>query len=96
MTEIPKDFWQRNHTLVLLLAPTGALLVMRIYNNPQQWQRQLSQIFTQSIDAIDVTRVTLSRLNSINAIDVTRYLGDIFGISLGYLWNIFGISLGYL
>ena len=43
------------------------------------------QIFTQSIDAIEVTRVTLSRLNSINAIDVTRYLGDIFGISLGYV-----------
>ena len=30
------------------------------------------QIFTQSIDAIDVTSVTLSRLNSVNAIDVTR------------------------
>ena len=35
-------------------------------------QRQLFQIFTQSIDAIDVSSVTLSRLNSINAIDVTR------------------------
>ena len=58
--------------------------------------RPLFQIFTQSLDAIDVTSVTLSRLNSINAIDVTRYLGDIFGISLGYLWDIFGISLGYL
>ena len=32
----------------------------------------LSQIFIQSIDAIDVTFVTLSRLNGINAIDVTR------------------------
>ena len=32
----------------------------------------LFQIFTQSIDAIDVTSVTLRRLNSINAIDVTR------------------------
>ena len=42
--------------------------------------RPLFQIFTQSIDAIDVTTVTLSRLNSIYAIDVTRYLGDIFGI----------------
>jgi len=31
---------------------------------------QLSQIFTQSIDTIDVTSVTLSYLNSINAIDV--------------------------
>ena len=41
---------------VVLLAPTGALIV---------------------IDAIDVTSVTLSRLNSINEIDVTRYLGHI-------------------
>ena len=51
----------------------------------------------------NVTSVTLSRLNSIDAIDVTRYLGDswgylwdIWGISLGYLGDIFGISLGYL
>ena len=34
--------------------------------------RPLFQIFTQSLDAIDVTSVTLSRLNSINVIDVTR------------------------
>ena len=60
------------------------------------YPRTLFQIFTQSRDAIDVTSVTLSRLKSINAIDVTRYLGDIFGISLGYLWDILGISLGYL
>ena len=33
---------------------------------------QLFQIFTQSIDSIDVTSVTLGHLNSINAIDVTR------------------------
>ena len=39
--------------------------------------RPLFQIFTQSIEAIDVTSVTLSRLNSINAIDVIRYLGHI-------------------
>ena len=32
----------------------------------------LFQIFTQPIDAIVVTSVTLSRLNSINAFDVTR------------------------
>ena len=32
--------------------------------------RPLFQIFTQSIDAIDVTSVTLSRLISINAIDI--------------------------
>ena len=31
---------------------------------------QLFQILTQSLDAIDVTSVTLSRLNSINTIDV--------------------------
>ena len=30
------------------------------------------QMFTQSLDAIDVTSVTLSRLNSINAVVVTR------------------------
>ena len=47
----------------LLLAPTGALVVAPL---------PLFQIFTQSIDAIDVTSVTLSRLKSINAIDVTR------------------------
>ena len=51
-----------------------------LYIRQRQWQ-QLFQIFTQSLDAIDVTSVTLSRLNSINAIDVTRYLGDIFGIT---------------
>ena len=32
------------------------------------------QIFTQFIDAIDVTRVTLGRSNSINATDVTRVI----------------------
>ena len=53
--------------------------LLYIYPHP------LFQIFTQSLDAIDVTSVTLSRLNSINAIDVTRYLGDIFGTSLTYL-----------
>ena len=42
-----------------------------------------------------VTSVTLSRLNSINAIDVTGYFGDILGIFLGYFWNIFGIFWGY-
>ena len=34
--------------------------------------RLLFLIFTQSIDAIDVTRVTLSRLNGLDVIDVTR------------------------
>ena len=47
----------------MLLAPT--LLYIYIC-------RQLFQIFTQSVDAIDVTSVTKSRLNSINAIHVTR------------------------
>ena len=42
-----------------------------------------------------VTSVTLSCLNSINAIDVTGYLGDILRIFLGYFWDIFGIFLGY-
>ena len=41
------------------------------------------------------TSVTPSRLNSINAIDVTGYLGDILGIFLGYFWDILGIFLGY-
>ena len=50
----------------------------------------------------NVTSVTLSRSNSINAIEVEcplvhwGYLWDIFGISLGYLWDIFGISWEYL
>jgi len=49
----------------------------------------------------NVTSVTLSPLNSINAIEVEcplvhwGYLWDIFGISLGYLWDILGISWGY-
>ena len=43
-------------------------------------QLQLFQIFTQSLDAIDFTSVTLKRLNSITADDVTRYFGDILGI----------------
>ena len=59
-------------------------------------RQQLVQIFTQSLDAIDVTSVTLICLNSINAIEITRYLGDIMGIYFGYLWDIFWISLGYV
>ena len=42
-----------------------------------------------------VTSVTLSRLNSINANDVTAYLGDILGIFLEYIWDILGIFWGY-
>ena len=55
----------------LLLASTGALIVMMVYYIYIR-SRPLFQIFTQSIDAIDVTSVTLSCLNSINAVDVTR------------------------
>ena len=62
------DAWKivKTHHLfsrwLILLALTGAL----------KWRWPLFQIFTQSIDAIDVTSVTLSCLNSINAIEVTR------------------------
>ena len=76
-------------TCVKLLAPIGALVLMMVYYISAA--TQLFQIFTQSHDAIDVTSVTLRRLNSINAIDVTRYLGDIFGIFLGYFGDILGI-----
>ena len=60
---------------VFLLAPTGALVLMMVYYISAA--RQLFQIFTQSLDAIDVTSVTLKRFN---ADDVTRYFGDILGI----------------
>ena len=46
------------HRLVLL-APTGALVLMMVY----YISRPLFQIFTQSLDAIDVTSVTLRHLN---------------------------------
>ena len=55
----------------------------------------LFQIFTQSLEAIDVTSVTLKRLNSINADDVTRYLGDIFGIFWGNFGDVLAIFWGY-
>ena len=56
----------------IFFAPTGALIVIDglLYIRQRQ---QLFQIFTQSLDAIDVTSETISHLNSINAIDVTRY-----------------------
>ena len=69
--------------------------MMMVYYIYISAQRQLFQIFTQSIDAIDVKSVTLSCLNSINAIDVTRYLGDIFGIFWGYFGDILGKFWGY-
>ena len=46
-----------------LLAPTGALVMMMVYYI--SIQRPLFQIFTQSPDAMDVTSVTLSRLNNL-------------------------------
>ena len=46
-------------------------MMVYIYKYPQQ--QQSLQIFTRSIDAIDVTSVVLSGLNIINAIDVTIY-----------------------
>ena len=42
-----------------------------------------------------VRSVTLIRLNSINAIDVTAYVGHILGEFLGYFGDIFGIFWGY-
>ena len=41
-----------------------------LYIHPRQ--QPLFQIFTQSLDAIDVTSVTQGRLNIINAIGVKR------------------------
>ena len=35
------------------------------------WYRYFFHFFIQPIDAIDITRVTLSRIDSINAIDLT-------------------------
>ena len=55
----------------LLLAPTGALMVIMCdfrSSLPTFWN------FTQPMDAIDVTRVTPSRLNSINAIEDSKTL----------------------
>ena len=56
---------------LVLLAPTGTLIVMMVYYiyidiRTTFWN------FTQSIGAIDVTSVTLSYFNSINAFDVKR------------------------
>ena len=58
---------------MILLAPTGALIVTMsyyIYICPMDIVHPLFfplQIFTQFNGAIDVTRVTQSRLNSISA-----------------------------
>ena len=81
----------------VLLAPSGALILMMVYYIHTYIHVQLFQIFTQSIDSIDVTSVTLGHLNSINAIDVIRcwgYLGTIFGTILGLSWDYLGTILG--
>ena len=67
---------------------------MMVYYIYIRAQRQLFQIFTQPIHAIDAKSVTLSRLKSINTIGVELYFWDIFEISLGYFCNILGISFG--
>ena len=68
------------------LAPTGAFIVTMCYYVSI---RPLSQIFTRSIDAIDVTSVTLSCFNSINAIDVTRerrmFIGPLVECQMSFL-----------
>ena len=70
----------------LLLAPTGALIVMMVYYiSGGNFFR-----FWAFMPFYTVTSVTLSHLNSINAI------GDILEMSWGYLGNILGISRGYL
>ena len=60
-------FLKKKNSLFFLMPP---LIVMMCYYISSR--QPLFEIFTQSIDAIDVKSVTLSRLNSINAIDVTR------------------------
>ena len=86
-----KAIMNKNRALeVQLLAPTGALVLMMvyyIYNFFRFWAFMPFYTVTSvtlsplnSFNAIDVTSVTLKRLNSINADDVTRYFGDILGI----------------
>ena len=58
--------------LLFLLALTGALIVMMCYYIfSSSSSNHFCQIFIQSIDAIDVSSVTLSRLNGINAIHLS-------------------------
>ena len=49
------------NTVLPFLAPAGALIVMIVYYI-YIYPRPLFQIFTQSLDAIDVTSVTLKTL----------------------------------
>ena len=56
----------------ILLAPTGALVVMMVYYI-YIYPRQLFQIFTQSIDTIDVTSVTQSRLGKYSKIKISNF-----------------------
>ena len=55
--------------------------------------RQLFHIFTQSIDSIDVTSVTLSCLNGINAIDVTKCCVQMFNCSNVPMFQCFNVSM---
>ena len=59
----------------------------------QSAARPLFQIFTQSIDAIDVTRVTLSRLNSINASDVKCLMSMRLNLFVGAYLRSFSCNL---
>ena len=59
-------YFGREHCFVSSDRSSYDVLLYMYLSNP------LFQISTQSLDAIDVTSVTLSCLNSINAIDVTR------------------------
>ena len=71
--------WAFGPLLSALLAPTGALILMMVYYISAQ--RQLFQIFTQSIDSIDVTSVDVT----VSMQWISQDAGDILGISLGYL-----------
>ena len=61
------SLWKPQHRLS---APTGALVAMMRHYRPGE---AIFSIFTQPINAIDVTRVNLSRFNSINAIDTREW-----------------------
>ena len=91
------DSVQSSERRMTLLALTGALIVMMVYYISGSGSGSNFFRFSLSpfINAIHVTSVTLSRLNSINAIDVTRNLRDIFGIFWGYYEDILGIFWGY-
>ena len=82
-----------HHPKRCLLAPTGALVLMMVYYISEAATHFFR--FGAFMPFYTVTSVTLSRLNSINAIDVTAYLGDILGIFLVYFGDILEIFWGY-